>query len=569
MGHDITFNAAIVVQQSSQISRRAKSRIKEKSSSLNALPFWRRHEFSLLAAIVAVAMVTAALDGQHNYWTNPGASAVDLVRQWSMLSLFALGAAVVIIAGGIDLSIGSVIAFSGTICATLLLLLAPEEMTKSLPLPAWAIATAISGTLFCGFLIGSLHAWLITVVGLPPFVATLATLVGLRSLARAICDSITLSVRGGSSTQIDLFDKNFRYLATSVWIPAVVVVVLSLMGWLLLSRMVVGRHLYALGGNELAARLSGIRTDQLKWLAYCLSAMLSSLAGIFYICEQSVADPQTLGRGYELNAIAAAVVGGCSLQGGLGTVPGTLLGALFLRTVIDGVSKIIKSGADVYEGLIVGVVVVFAVVFTRGEVSAQPRRSLFGGALGLVTIANLTMIAGVLMALIGVRLLKGTVQMDALWLSLYAMSATLALLVLCRLQLTPTAWRRWGIGWAVVTIASGIGLDQAYPAVQTNAALYAVAQYGGKVVQNDAGIVIDMTGSDLTDREWQLLIPKLAALQPIAELRFRDANITDRTLESVFKWQGLQQVDVRSTQVTFFAIQRLKRQMPKVTVIAD
>ncbi|MDX1969282.1 MAG: ABC transporter permease [Planctomycetaceae bacterium] len=536
---------------------------------MNSIPLWRRHEFSLLAAVVAVAAVTAVLDGQHNYWTNPGASAVDLVRQWSMLSLFALGAAVVIISGGIDLSIGSVIAFSGTMCATILLWLAPEEMTRSLPLPTWVIATAVSGTLLCGFLIGSLHAWLITVVGLPPFVATLATLVGLRSLARAICDSITLSVRGGASTQIDLFDKTFRYLATSVWIPAAVVVVLSLMCWLLLSRTVIGRHLYALGGNEHAARLSGIRTDQLKWLAYCLSAMLSSLAGIFYICEQSVADPQTLGRGYELNAIAAAVVGGCSLQGGLGTVPGTLLGALFLRTVIDGVSKIIKSGADVYEGLIVGVVVVFAVVFTRGETSVQPRRSLFGGALGLVTIVNLTMIAGILMALIGARLLKGAVQMDALWLSLYTMTAVLALLALCRSPLNPTAWRRWGIGWAVATIASGIGLDQAYPAVQTNAALRAVAQHGGKVVRNDAGIVIDLTASALTDREWQILIPKLAALQPIAELRFRETHITDRALESVYKWQGLRQVDVRSTQVTFPGIQRLKRQIPKVTVIAD
>src|SRR5262245_40291156 len=81
------------------------------------------------------------------------------------------------------------------------------------------------------------------------------------------------------------------------------------------------RHLYALGGNEQAARLSGIQTDRLKWLAYCISAVLSSIAGILYIGDQSVADPQTLGRGYELNAIAAAVVGGCSLQGGAGTIP--------------------------------------------------------------------------------------------------------------------------------------------------------------------------------------------------------------------------------------------------------
>ena len=118
---------------------------------------------------------------------------------------------------------------------------------------------------------------------------------------------------------------------------------------MLLRQTVVGRHLYALGGNEQAARLSGIRTDRLKWLAYCISAMCASLAGILFIGDQSVADPQTLGRGYELNAIAAAVVGGCSLQGGVGTVSGTILGCLFLRSVIDGIAKIIKTGADVYR----------------------------------------------------------------------------------------------------------------------------------------------------------------------------------------------------------------------------
>jgi ribose/xylose/arabinose/galactoside ABC-type transport system permease subunit len=210
-------------------------------------PFWRRHEFSLLLSIFCVAVLTAVLDVQHNYWLNPRDTAVDLTRQWSMLGLYSLGAAVVIIAGGIDLSAGSVIAFSGTICATLLLVLAPEAMTRSEPLPLWVIVTAITGTLLSGFLIGSLHAWLITIVGLPPFVATLATLVGLRSLARAICEASTLAVLGGSSTQIGLFDRNFRYLATSVWIPAVVLIVLSLVLWIVLSRTVLGRHLYALG----------------------------------------------------------------------------------------------------------------------------------------------------------------------------------------------------------------------------------------------------------------------------------------------------------------------------------
>src|SRR5205807_4382724 len=164
--------------------------------------------------------------------------------------------------------------------------------------------------------------------------------------------------------QISIANKHFSYLSESLWIPALVCVLLAAATWLLMSLTVTGRHLYALGGNENAARLSGIRTDRLKWLAYCLSAVFSSIAGILYIGDQSVADPQTLGQGYELNAIAAAVVGGCSLTGGVGTIPGTALGVLFLRTVIDGVAKVIKTGADVYEGLIVGSVVVIAVALT-------------------------------------------------------------------------------------------------------------------------------------------------------------------------------------------------------------
>ncbi|MDZ4689597.1 MAG: ABC transporter permease [Planctomycetaceae bacterium] len=537
---------------------------------MNSPPFWRRHEFSLLLSVMAVAVITAVLDVQHNYWHNPRDTAIDLTRQWSMLGLYSLGAAVVIIAGGIDLSAGSVIAFSGTICATLLLVLAPEAMTRSEPLPQWVIATAIAGTMLSGFLIGSLHAWLITVVGLPPFVATLATLVGLRSLARAICESATLAVIGGSSTQIGLFDRNFRYLATSVWIPAVVLIVLSLAMWLVLSRTVLGRHLYALGGNEQAARLSGIQTDRLKWVAYCVSAMLSSLAGILYICEQSVADPQTLGRGYELNAIAAAVVGGCSLQGGVGTVPGTLLGALFLRTVIDGVSKIIKTGADVYEGLIVGVVVVFAVVFTRGPEATQRQRSLFAGALGLVTVVNLTLLAGVLMALIGSRLLGSLVQMNALWLAGFSMVAVFALLCLLRQPWSPATQKRLGLVWAALTIATGIGVDRYYPIAQTNAAVSAVKQLGGKVVSNDAGIVVDLNDTAVDDAAFRRLEPRLAALHPLVELRLRATKLTDKSVDGIGKLKkSLKTIDIRGSGFTPGGAMRLRRAAPDALVVTE
>ncbi len=362
---------------------------------------WRsRGEWGLALAAVVVLVLTTLIDSQHTYWLRPKDSAIEIIRQTSLLGIFALGSAVVIISGGIDLSCGSAIAFGGTTCATLLLLLAPQEMRNAEPLGSGVIATAIAGTLLVGFLIGSLHAWLITAVGLPPFIATLATLVGLRSLGRALIENATFSVLGSRSTQIQIYDDSFRYLANSVWIPAVVFLLLAVAMWVLLTRTVPGRHLYALGGNEEATRLSGIRTDRLKWLAYSIGAMLSTLAGVFYIADQSVADPQTLGRGYELNAIAASVVGGCSLQGGVGTIPGTFLGCLFLRLVIDGVAKIIKTGADVYEGMIVGVVVVVAVAFGQLRAALASGRKFLPGMLGVVTIVNLTLLSGLLAGLV-------------------------------------------------------------------------------------------------------------------------------------------------------------------------
>jgi ribose/xylose/arabinose/galactoside ABC-type transport system permease subunit len=191
----------------------------------------QRSEWGLLLAIAVVLVLTTALDAQHTYWTNPWPSTVDVLRQTSLLGIFTLGAAIVIISGGIDLSSGSVIAFSGSICATIIVLLDPDALRGSAhPLGLGVIGTAIAGTLFVGFLIGSLHAWLITEIRLPPFIATLATLVGLRSFARVIVENVT-DAYGVKSTQIQIFDDQFRYLATSVWIPVLLFALFGLLAW--------------------------------------------------------------------------------------------------------------------------------------------------------------------------------------------------------------------------------------------------------------------------------------------------------------------------------------------------
>jgi len=360
----------------------------------------RFNELALLVAIFVVVVITAAVDSNHSYLNQPFTSFRDIARNVALLGIFALGAAVVIIAGGIDLSAGSMIAFSGTVCAGTMMMLAPETMINMRPVGPLVAGCGVVAAIASGFLIGTLHAWLITSVRLPPFVATLATLVGLRSFARAFCGYITAKTLGGSgNTEINVYDPYFQFLRDHVWIYAAVFLLLAAFTWILLSRTVLGRHIYALGGNEQAARLSGIRTESVKWFAYCFSAVTASLAGVFYVADQSVASPVNQGVGYELNAIAAAVVGGCSLQGGVGTLPGIILGVVFLRVVIDSVAKLIKSGSDVYEGMIVGIVVVIAVTFSQLRQLRTSGRELFPGTLGLIAIPTLAGLGGLIMAM--------------------------------------------------------------------------------------------------------------------------------------------------------------------------
>ena len=357
------------------------------------------NEWSLLVAIIAALGFTAIVDTNHTYFFQPLDSLRDIARNSAMLGMFSLGAAVVIIAGGIDLSSGAMIALSGTVCSVTMLALAPTEMMAFQPVGWEIVLVAILASLFTGFFVGTLHTWLITVVRLPPFVATLATLVGLRSFARALCESSTSVLTPTKSAVINVADPLFKSVRDNVWFSVGTFLVLACITWLILTRTVLGRHLKALGGNEQAARLAGIHTDNVKWFAYCFGAMTAALAGLFYVANESVAAPVNQGRGHELNAIAAAVVGGCSLSGGVGTIPGTVLGAFFLRVVIDAVSKIIKTGADVYEGLIVGGVVVLAVTFAQGMSGKQDGRRILPGMLGLCTIPVLALISGSLAAM--------------------------------------------------------------------------------------------------------------------------------------------------------------------------
>jgi ribose/xylose/arabinose/galactoside ABC-type transport system permease subunit len=349
---------------------------------------WSSVEFKLILAWLLVVIATVIADPGHTYFNNPGNSAELIIRNSVLLGFFALGAAVIIISGGIDLSSGSVIAMSATVFGSLLIAFDPEGFRAG-HLAAWAVIGAFLGTLLSGAMVGTLHAWLITCVGLPPFIATLATLVGLRSFSRGLTLAMT-----NNKSQIDFPDLVLRDTLKNVTYVSMAFIVLAVAIWFLMSRTVIGRHLHAMGGNEQAARLSGIRTERLKWLAYVIGSVSASMVGIVYFADTGSAKPDILARGYELNAIAASVIGGCSLQGGVGTIPGTILGCLFLRTVIDAVNKIVGSGADVYEGMIVGIVVVMAVTFSQRAGAARVQK-FFATPIGWASIPVLSLLTGI------------------------------------------------------------------------------------------------------------------------------------------------------------------------------
>jgi ribose/xylose/arabinose/galactoside ABC-type transport system permease subunit len=349
---------------------------------------WSSVEFKLILSWLVVVIATALLDTNHTYFNAPGESAQLILRNTVLLGFFALGSAIIIISGGIDLSSGSVIAMSATVFGSLMIVLDPQGF-KDGSVSTTAVILSIAGTLLVGAMIGTLHAWLITGVGLPPFVATLATLVGLRSFSRGLTPTVTMG-----KSQIDFPDDKLREALKDVTSITIAFVLFAILLWFLMSRTVIGRHLTAMGGNEQAAKLSGIRTDRLKWLAYVIGAVSASIVGIITFADNGSAKPDIMARGYELNAIAGSVIGGCSLQGGIGTIPGTVLGCLFLRTVIDSVTKIVGAGADVFEGMIVGIVVVLAVTFSQRGGSKLSDKKYFANEIGWSVIPPLGILSG-------------------------------------------------------------------------------------------------------------------------------------------------------------------------------
>ncbi len=255
----------------------------------------------------------------------------NLVKWSSLFAIMGIGVAFVIITGGIDLSIGSVIGLVASLMA-----LAVDAKDGWGWHPGVAVAVMLALSLF----IGLAHGLLITKVKLQPFVVTLCGLLVYRGLARWMTDNKSMGYKGAE--KIDSFFSGKVALTAEFALPApfFFLVIVAILAGIFLNRTIWGRYLLALGNNEEGARYSGIQTDQLKIAAYVICSFLAGLTGLLFAFELNSVQPAATGNFYELYAIAAAVLGGCSLRGGEGTILGVIIAAAVLRLLYNSINLV-------------------------------------------------------------------------------------------------------------------------------------------------------------------------------------------------------------------------------------
>jgi ribose transport system permease protein len=268
---------------------------------------------------------------------------INILQQSSINACIAIGMTLVIISGGIDLSVGPIAALAAVISASLLM--------AGFPVPV-VLASALAVGLACGFVNGALIAY----VGLQPFIVTLGTL----SLFRALALLYT-----GGNPVLGLPNGFRRLFASEIFglpVPVVVVAILAVAATILLKKTPLGEYILAVGGNEEAARVSGVPIEMTKVVTYMISGGLASLAAIILIARLGAAEP-ILGNLWELEAIAAAAIGGASLMGGKGSIYGTILGAVVLGAMRNGLTLL--NVQAFYQLLATGIIIILAMVVDR------------------------------------------------------------------------------------------------------------------------------------------------------------------------------------------------------------
>lgn len=306
-----------------------------------ALPRFRLGQEAVLAAILVLALVIMAFTSEQFFTVD---NLLNQARLATEVGLVALPMTYIIITGGIDLSAGSTLG----LCAIML-----GVLWKNFGLP---LELAIALTLVIGALAGLVNGWIITRVGVPPLIATLATLALYRGLAEGI--SQARSVRGYPDWFFVLGQGELAGIPTQLWFLAVLIVLFGVA----LARTSFGRTLYAIGNNETASRFSGLPVDRAKLLVYGLSGLMSGLAAWIFVSRVSTTRSD-MGTGLELDVIAAVVLGGTSIFGGTGSILGTALGVALVQVLKNGLALTgVKGDATI---VVIGAVLILSILITN------------------------------------------------------------------------------------------------------------------------------------------------------------------------------------------------------------
>ncbi|CUP81647.1 ribose ABC transporter [Clostridium baratii] len=271
------------------------------------------------------------------------ANITNVFTQVSVNAIISVGMTFVILTGGIDLSVGSTLAISGALSASIV------KSTGSITL-------AIIGAAICGIIIGFINGILIAKGKLQAFIATLATMTIFRGVTLVYTDGTPISKLS------DAFSKIGNAKLWFIPVPVIITVIIAAIGIFVLSQTKFGRYLYALGGNEESAKLSGINTDKIKMMTYVVSGFVSAIAGVIITSRIGSASPNA-GTGFELDAIAAVVIGGTSLAGGEGKISGTIVGALIIGVLNNGLN--LMNVSPFYQSIVKGLVILIAVLLDK------------------------------------------------------------------------------------------------------------------------------------------------------------------------------------------------------------
>lgn len=301
----------------------------------------RVQDLGALIALILLVIVIGIISPEFRTISN----FLSLLRQSSINGFIAFGMTCVILTGGIDLSVGSVLALSTALCAGFI--------AGGMP-----VGLAMLLALVIGSLLGAVSGVLVTKGRLQPFIATLVTMTVYRGLTMIYMDGKPISNLGDSFTLKVVGKGNFYHIP----IPVILFVAIFAIMMFILEKTTFGRRVYATGSNEVSAKLAGVNIDKTRLITYAISGGMAALSGLILLSRLSSAQP-TLGEGYELDAIASVALGGTSMNGGRGRIWGTFVGVLIIAVLNNGLN--ILGVSSYYQDVVKGVVILIAVLSDR------------------------------------------------------------------------------------------------------------------------------------------------------------------------------------------------------------